>query len=81
MPVEEQEEITTSGDCEHASVDWNPVEMDYQTDGTAAVWQEGRCKNCHALVQLNYGPSGDGIEVIPGADSEEEDDEEEQPCP
>ena len=55
--------------------------MDYQTDGTAAVWQEGRCKNCHALVQLNYEPSGDGIEVIPGADSEEEDDEEEQPCP
>jgi hypothetical protein len=45
--------------CAHKDVDWSPVEMDYQTDGTAAVWQEGRCRACKAVVQFNYHPSTD----------------------
>jgi hypothetical protein len=40
--------------CPHDKVDWEPVEIEYGTDGTAAVWQPGRCLRCKANVQLNY---------------------------
>ena len=61
-------------ECEHENVNWNPVELEYQTDGTAAVWQEGRCLSCNALVQLNYDPR-DEVGIIAGVDPEEDEEE------
>lgn len=41
-------------ECIHDDVDWKPIEFDYQTDGTAIVWQEGHCNGFRALVQTHY---------------------------
>lgn len=43
--------------CTHESVTWNPIEMEYQSDGTATVWQTGNCSNCGRKVTLNYLPN------------------------
>jgi formate-dependent nitrite reductase cytochrome c552 subunit len=48
-------EITMPGDaCPHDNVYWSPVETEYASDGTAYVWQEGTCSDCHELVQVDY---------------------------
>jgi hypothetical protein len=62
--MEEHLDDTGPPECEHGRVNWNPVETDYQADGTATVWQEGRCEHCDALLQLNYHPSEDGPEIV-----------------
>lgn len=43
-------------DCAHKEVAWGPVEMDYHCDGTAAIWQEGKCQDCNQMVQVDYTP-------------------------
>ena len=40
--------------CPHGEVVWDPVEIDYDDAGTAAVSQSGRCDQCSALLQLDY---------------------------
>ena len=48
--------------CKHDSdIDWHGVEMEYDYDGTATVWQAGKCPDCLQQVVLFYNP-GD-IEV------------------
>lgn len=41
--------------CTHSIklVDWDECCIEYGTDGTAAVWQEGLCR-CGKLVQVDY---------------------------
>jgi hypothetical protein len=43
-------------ECEHEEVIWEPIQMEYDSDGTASVWQEGRCQECEALLQVDYEP-------------------------
>ena len=50
-PYDEDKE---PGQCEHETVIWEPVEMEYEADGTALVWQEGKCQTCGELVQMDY---------------------------
>lgn len=52
-------------ECIHDDVDWKPIEFDYQTDGTAIVWQEGHCNGFRALVQTHY-TSEDPLVVYEG---------------
>jgi hypothetical protein len=58
-----------SSGCQHDNVSWSPVEMYYQTDGTAAIWQEGRCSSCGGLVQLDYHSSEQGSQLVGGVDT------------
>lgn len=43
--------------CIHPNVTWEPIEIEYQHDGTAAVWQNGKCVDCKQSVTLNYLPN------------------------
>lgn len=41
-------------DCDHVDAHWDPVKVEYDSDGTAhAVWQDGYC-TCGAVLQLDY---------------------------
>lgn len=40
--------------CQHEVVDWDSIETEYQADGTAAVWQQGRCTKCGVELLLEY---------------------------
>ena len=46
--------LTLTTSCSHEDVVWEPVEIDYKSDGTASVWQEGFCKGCRRYVLLTY---------------------------
>jgi hypothetical protein len=39
--------------CEHADVDWGPVEVEYDIDNNH-VHQEGTCNDCARLVQREF---------------------------
>lgn len=43
-------------ECEEGEHDvpWGPVEVEYKDDGTAYIWQEGRCKKCGRMIRLDY---------------------------
>jgi hypothetical protein len=51
--------------CSHSEVVWEPVEIDYDADGTAAVSQSGRCDQCGGLLQLDYEAQEPRV-VVPG---------------
>jgi hypothetical protein len=42
--------------CVHENVAWDPVEIDYNSDGTAVVSQTGPCNHCGSLRTINYEP-------------------------
>jgi hypothetical protein len=48
-------------DCAHETVEWDPIETQYQADGTALPWQEGTCCECGRRVQLDYQPQSPHI--------------------
>lgn len=42
--------------CSHERVDWDPIDAEYEPDGTAVVCQRGVCLGCRAPVVLDYEP-------------------------
>lgn len=57
-------------DCSHNTVIWGPVDFEYQSDGTATVWQEGVCSDCRAVLQITYIQGEKNIVVQPPASGE-----------
>lgn len=42
--------------CTHAEIDWSPVATACNSNGTAEVWQRGKCKGCQKKMILHYTP-------------------------
>jgi hypothetical protein len=42
--------------CAHEDIAWEPVEIDYSSDGTAEASQIGACIECGASHKINYEP-------------------------
>ncbi len=42
--------------CLHEKAAWDPVEIDYNTNGTATVSQTGICNQRGLLCRINYEP-------------------------
>lgn len=51
--------------CTHERVSWFPIETQYQSDGTAEIWQQGTCQDCQKLVQITYSPDTDPVQAMP----------------
>lgn len=40
--------------CEHDDVSWDPVEIQYDSEGTADISQIGTCVGCGAPLKIEY---------------------------
>jgi len=40
--------------CQHTKVLWGKLQMDYQGDGSAIVWQNGACSDCEQRLVAEY---------------------------
>ncbi len=49
-----------SAPCSHEVMIWGPLQFEYNSEGTADVWQEGVCQSCGAKTQLSYAQPGMG---------------------
>lgn len=46
----------TVNSCDHPFMQWLPVQIEYESDGTVTVWQEGTCDGCQEKLILHYEP-------------------------
>ncbi len=42
--------------CKHGEVIWDPVEVEYNHDGSAEISQQGTCQDCKKVVEVDYSP-------------------------
>ena len=43
-----------AGECTHENVTWEPLQFEYDCEGMAEVWQNGRCDECGKSLQVDY---------------------------
>jgi hypothetical protein len=52
-------------ECSHGEVEWEPANLNYNSDGVAEVAQQGRCNECKALVERSVDLATAEVYVIP----------------